>query len=541
MYTEAMVDVSHFVVPSGVPTPQPEPRSRRRVLLIIGGVVVVLVLLMVVILAAVLLLWRSAGVDEPLFDFGNLPFAGERAADESTVATGDEVVIPEVSPAPSPSPVSTTSETGRDNLLVEVRYVQGTAFDLEITDVRKTDGPENVRFFAPAPDGPFSTVRVVGPAGQTIYSSSFSIPTTIILDSSDDTPQSVEALTDHTETLIVSLAGAVTPVAVELLTAGNQVLDREDFSFDQLPRKDAESIVHLPDEVSLDFGQSSRQGFDTTGSLSSERSFLCGVVQWLKRPFALAQEAPEEPEAPAEPKETFKIVVANAGVSNATVDLIRGQVDTMVAEISPWSIYKDRVVVVTFSGRVPGCEAKTFPGLGTYPVCQDKAAVMAAIQKFHPDVDAVVAVANVPCSCGVVFSAPIAAVGVKAGYGLIAHELGHAVGYMVDEYFYKVGKNAPNGPNCFPSAAACEEATRDFPTAECSAGCNRAIRTASYRPASLLMHNEYDDLRFGPLEHCLMEQRIVAALGEILEGCSDASGGHVGRPARQGDYYGGGR
>ncbi|MEX1997938.1 MAG: chitobiase/beta-hexosaminidase C-terminal domain-containing protein [Candidatus Andersenbacteria bacterium] len=189
-------------------------------------------------------------------------------------------------------------------------------------------------------------------------------------------------------------------------------------------------------------------------------------------------------------------------------------VQTMVTTLQPWKYFHEKtgkIFVVPFQNSEDlGCRDIEGPSGRVYPLCPNDGTVQGALQgsQWH----AIIVVNSIDCNCGTVadFSSPVVAVGKQANSSLIGHELGHVTGKMVDEYFYKFNlRGGPLGPNCFATQLDCQNAIQNLSGAACSLGCRA---TDTWRPATQLMHNELGQ-PYGPLETCVMAERIMAVIG----------------------------
>lgn len=540
------------------PTPQPPssspspgssstnstpPSSRKRKFLIIGGIVVAVVLLIVVIVASLLMLQSSSdeggsspgSSDSPGLESGEgtgegtglLPRAGEvtnrflnifRNNDEGTSEEEEEDPLPYTSDPVDEEElsidelVSDDGESYEENpvlptrLAVDVSYTRGETFDLEITRVARTQAQTTIEDYLPIEGEPYSLFQVIDEQGRTILAKPFGISTTVIFDGVD-VPVGPAQLDFSTASLVAELPGNTPPARVLITTAGGTILDEESFVFEELP----EEAV----------------GTESLSPSSSAPSLLRKMTGVLGISSADAQE--DRP---------FKLVVINA--PGASVGSGSSAAVRMINFLEPWSDFTDEIEIVRLQNEKPlsetitgpdgttvrrGCRITTFQGRD-YPICDNDSIVRQIVQEKVPEWDAIIVVMDVVCNCGTVASGmpPITAIGSGTTSTVLMHELGHAVGKMTDEYFGDLGISGAQGPNCFSSQQACEAALNKFENVdggECSQNCNSP---ATWRPANRIMYNQYEIEEFGPVEKCLMGNRLAEEIGTEYQ-CKGLSSG----------------
>lgn len=232
--------------------------------------------------------------------------------------------------------------------------------------------------------------------------------------------------------------------------------------------------------------------------------------------------------APAQAVQGSRVLSSHTGSGAFTIAVINDNsasaphVSTMILSVNgiliiePWTSYSSNISIVPITNLDTDLNC-TYIGL--LPRCSDIATITARVAKDVPNWNTIIVVTSSPCNCGsvdwLVPAPPIAAVGYETAFPVIAHELGHSVGQMEDEYLYQLGVTSVPSilNNCFLLQSACENANIPFvgkPGAECSLGC---VTTTSWRPSTRIMHNTYEVLEYGPLEECLMRTSIGAVIG----------------------------
>ncbi len=211
----------------------------------------------------------------------------------------------------------------------------------------------------------------------------------------------------------------------------------------------------------------------------------------------------------------YIIAVINEVGGADKLDGVIGTVKQMRDTIQPWRKYKSRIEIIKIVSTTSlGCQLEELLPGTAYPRCSNDSLVINTVAATVPNWDTIIVVHPHSCTCGSVATnfPPIATFGSIPDIRLTAHELGHSVGKMTDEYLYQYGSTQGiSGPNCFQSQNQCVDAIQPFPGAECSLGCNRV---STWRPATKMMHNTYDEMVYGPLEECLLGKKIAEALGE---------------------------
>lgn len=481
--------ISPTPAPENVPTESSGFDSGKKKLLIM---IAIAVILLTALVAGIVLLMISRsspneseeGKQESLLTSSSNPLAASGKPGE--ISESDPVAIP-----------SGDSETGgpssgpaipEKSLLVALSYTTQPSFSVSIEKAEYVSVPPTIDLIKSDKSAPHSTIRVLNKDGETVYQESFSLTTSAWVEGMDLDP-AIEQVATGTEDLVIPVSGTAELQTVEVVTGEGQLLD----------------------------------SYDVSGLEPPEEGAVLGESQG-------------------------RFVIAVTSESNATGLTPDAYSETlnMVRTISPWSKYKDQIEVKAVPNTTPlGCEvAKGGTGL-MYPFCPNQGRVANAVSSAIGHWDAIIVVNNVYCGCGMVaFSgssfSPVVAVGTPPYPQLIAHELGHAIGHMTDEYMHLHGGISFMGPNCFPSQNSCQQAIAPYQSnrdAQCSAGCNN---NGSWRPASLMMYNNLRSGRFGPVERCEMEKKITQVLG-IEADCEEDESTASPAPSVSGepkDFYG---
>ncbi len=474
----------------------------RRLALTILGIVLTL-LLVAVVTGAFFLLRRSASDNS--VSVGETP-SGLSPADDQSPFTQEVVTATPLPESASPSPTApASSRQPQTSLAVRIKYVRGARFDLTLLTVTRTWEIPTVQWQLPADGQPHSILEVYDGANTKIGEHKFSMPTTVALEGIEGSEPYV--LPESELDIVAPLPSGTIPARVRIVTDKGEVLDERSFTYEELPQD-----VAQPNVVSLLWRA------------------LAGVSAW------------------AATEDLTLVVINEADASSYLTSLVtstRGMVNT----IEPWATYKDTTRVVSLSNRLDlECVNITLQSGRLYPACPNSGHIIRIVQEKEPDWDGIVVANNIGCDCGTAFlGSQIVAGGRSISRGIVAHEFGHAIGSLADEYWYQFNAQGPSGPNCFASKDECETAIVPFAgdsDAQCSLGCNS---TSTFRPSSRIMHNEYTKLVYGPFEECLMGQSL-AKLFEGSHECSDVNesptptpeGTAYSTPA-DGTYWGGGR
>lgn len=481
-------------------------REHKKTVLIGGGICVALVLIAAIIVS--LRSTREQPVDQPEVAYTQEPQEMQSvelpSAGETDIFTGQQ---PTGTPFPlqgtaAPKKTTKARPTGEENLAVIVKFARGDKFNISIEDIRRTGGRITSDLYRPAPGSPYSIIRIAGADGSTIIEEKFIMATQISGDVIGMTAGTAP-LENSTARLVFPISGRSTPTNVTLFTPQGATIASRAFDYATLPA----DPTALP--------------------LSSDESLLRSLGPPLIKP-AQAQNVDG----------VLKIVVINEmkdgkdqngnpvaedqwpGGTNipALLNQVKTEAELMKETIEPWRTFKSQVEVVTqynpdkdLRCYVVRARDSSFPG------CPDDAMVIDAVENIYgiTDWDAVVVVYPLDCNCGAVkavLPAPhIVGVGMRANHELLAHDFGHAIGDMGDEYGYLYGNTVALGvANCFANEQACLAAIQGLPPdAQCSFGCETV---STWRPSTRIMHNNYDPLQYGPLEECILGEKI----GEIL-------------------------
>lgn len=441
---------------------QPQPPKRK--IVIIVSLVVVIGIILLITVAAIFLLRSSAG-EQDLDQLRALLPGSETTSPSPLPSTPTST--PTNQPTPSATPTTTpATPTSGNNVAVTVRFSQTPSFQLSIEEVEKTAVQPTVQLYDPGNNAQYSILRIKDTQGTTIAEHRFRVGTQAIGEGFEQ--ESVQMnVTESTVYLVTPTT--ITNGSIEILSPQGQLFDQQPFSFSLTFLERLKSFFRITDE-------------------------------------ALAQQ-----------NDAFTIVVINNDNSTADqVRLVASQVTSMVNSLPPWNEFaqqnKIQVISVQNVGPPVGCDAVNENG---FPICRNDASVMEAVARTGvvSEWDSIVVISSNTCECGSVMLhfPPITAVGSGASVRLLAHELGHSVGKMTDEYGFQQGFSGPPGPNCFATQQACATATEPFPDAQCAAGC---INGNTWRPASRIMFNVYQPLQYGPLEACILHNALASAVGD---------------------------
>lgn len=461
-------------------------RLRRRVWLPLAIVGVLALGAGMVFGVLVLLRGSAPGNEDPSFLSGLLPGSEEREiAELSEPSPAPETSEPNTTPTPNSSaePFVNPSHGQGDNLAVLVRYKRGPTFDLSIDTVARTSEPPTIQHYEPPFGAPFSLLRLLGENGSLIAEYQFAMPISGIGEGFDAPPEINIVLEETTAYLIVDVPSNTTVSQVQLVTLDGRIFDEQSFL------------------LQTRAGDLLQRFLSFFGSRAS-----------------------------AQPSSQFTIVVINdRGVNgvNGMAQTVRG-----ITQIEPWATFADRLNVVPIQNRV---DLNCVTTSGGYPVCED-GRVRQAIGTINPNV--IIVLTSQACNCGFApRGSNIAIVGSNASSLLVAHELGHTVGKMADEYLYLHGNTAAfAAPNCFNSLASCQSALAPFagrPGGVCSPGCSTV---SNFRPATRLMHNIPGP--HGPLEECIMGRAIARAIGATYDCPELATTPSPPVPGEPGDFWG---
>lgn len=430
----------------------------------IGGAF--LLFLVVGIAAYFILRPEPSSIISPESTTSTLPSAGEAAIPNQPERSN----APASNNAPSPTPLPPTTE--QSNLAVTIEYTSTPSFQLSIDNVQYTAGRETASFYEPNEGSPYSVLQVLSQNNAVISEHRFTIGTEIILDGVD--PKGLQPIETSTAYIVLPTDSSIQVTRVRLVSPTGQVIDEA-------------PVPPAPTQL-----------------LSEVKEVSLFHVAWNRLRSAVSGQSAQAQEP------TFTIAVINEQGADGALQGIVSRTNQMKNAIGPWSEYGDNIEVIPIENTESlGC----FFGFGSHPYCPYDNRVIQAVEQAVPQWDAIVVVYPAACDCGSVMTnfPPITAVGTNVSTGILAHELGHAVGKMTDEYLYLLGETNGNpGPNCFPSKNSCSEATAGYPEAQCSLGCNQVD---TWRPATQIMHIPINPLKYGPLEYCLVDKQLRSAMG----------------------------
>ncbi len=401
---------------------------------------------------------------------------------------------PFVSAQPSSQPPSAS------NLALTIAYTRGDQFKLAIQDIKTTAIKSTIEKYAPSPGNPYALLRLVSKDSRIIKEYKISVATEVILEG----PATIYPLPESTSYLVIDAQALTNATSVQILTSTGRLLDEK-----VLPEIKAFS--------------------------------------WKNRLYSLF----DQMTAWAQTNSTLNIVIINERGNSQSVNsglrAAENSTRQMIESLAPWTNYAKRINVITLvnSDQDLGCFNINFGG-SVYPVCPNEGRIASIVEaglaerNIYDWETTIVVNPDSTCGCGIVAtsSSPVAAVAVNSTSQLIAHELGHSMGHMIDEYFYQPNfSNLPARPlgiNCFESQSDCQEATANLPGSECSLGCSS---TLSWRPSTRIMHNTYTPFEYGPFEECLMHEAIASALGEFFTCQQSQPSPNTSTPTPIASYY----
>ena len=484
---------------------------QKRVVIISLAVLGVAILLGIVIWFWLSLSQSSTPTPAPTQSGLELPSSNTSITNPETQIQSGDNSLPTQNNSQAPSPSTTTIPPVRatspaNNLAVTLDQTVSPNFSLSIKDVRITDQDSTIEYFAPKDTtSPFSVVRVIGTGNSILFEQSFTIASTLLAESPNSKQNPTQIRSSFSETYVLPMPSGALPVQIEILSSRGEIITQQPIDYTSLP---------------------------TVSNTASTQPLTVSLWNQVSRFFSLNRFALAQTQAPAQ---VFRIVVINELGANNNINNAVSEANYMKNNIAPWSDFATKVSVdyVVNNSFPLGCGS---PGNG-YPSCSSGNAI-AVVSDTYPDWDAIIIVTDVNCDCGTVAPGgpPVANVGKDASALLLVHELGHAVADMRDEYTNLIPSGQSLTPNCFVSQQACEDATKEYPGAQCSPSC---LTSNSWRPASRIMYNTYSPLEFGPFEKCIMGKAIAKKIGETYSQCpEDDNTDPNPTPPPLGNYYG---
>lgn len=501
---------------------------QKKVLFIIGALAVV-VLLVAIVWASVYLLRRSAGDTSPIPLFGTLPgseLIQRITGNDSPAATPTPTSqLIQVTPTPTPSPTAPVAK----NIDLTITFTRGESPPFKISSAGYTSDDPNLADADPRDGNRFSILHVINTNNQVVAEYPIMVATAEILENKIGAGLNFYT---SSQTRIILPAASTSLARIELRSADNTLLDSRSLS-----------------------------GVQTF--LQQFRTRIAGLARLLnhKRHEVFAQEEPEEDPcqaiAPIVDPETgerrtlshFVIGITNEGTVKSEEEVrtilerIQAQTQIMVNTIEPWKTYAACIDVTLKINEEKAGDCVIV--LGAFPSCPNQRSVPRA----DGDVSIIVHT-DALCDCGTVpLNFPsYTVVSADATPDLIAHELGHAVGKMTDEYLYQQNNTySIPGKNCFPSENACTSfAGSSGISMQCTKGCSTVDE---YRPSTALMHNTLG-IGYGDFETCILRNKLARAIGfqegdaggHINPACDGAGGKERPKdPPVTGEYFGGRR
>ncbi|MFH1353853.1 MAG: hypothetical protein ABIH36_01070 [bacterium] len=461
-------------------------KKKRRAL----AVILVLVVAGLAAGASIVVFYVGGGEVDKLGEyFKQLPLTGEgrpQVADDpgkgqsglpESGQTGEEEEGQIVMPTPS----------AQYNLAVTIQYRRQPNFTLEISNLERTVEKDNIQFYKVAEENPYSILQILDEQERVIIEEKFQVATEVLVDGLEGNTSPIYALEDSVSRFVLTLPPDSKPVKVRLITPRGIILNERLFSFDDLSSAAKSGLLK-----------------QIAGWLSWGRQAL-GATEIFD--IVVISSVPSTPGSPPLPPDM--------GTLNAVANGVRG----IMLSIDPWSVYASQVnVQVVPNVQDLGCRIVTFQGR-SFPLCPNQDQIQQVLAEQGIAWDAVVIVVmNAPCNCGTsTIGGLMTAVGNRASGDLVAHEFGHGVAAMADEYYGGLGIRGPGGPNCFGSMEDCQGTLGTYisPGGICTQGCNNPD---TVRPANLMMWNNLRSMKFGPVERCLMGKAIAAVLKETYKG-----------------------
>lgn len=457
----------------------------------VRGAVVVLVIVGLIAGASVAVLYLGGDNIERLTEyFRQLPIAeeGQPKIVEGPRVSPDEVLQ---------ETVTTPSPAKPDNIAVVIQYKRQDQFSLEITNLERTQAASDIAAYTIAEDVPYSLIQILNGQDQIIVEEKFQVVTEVLVDGLGPEVDPLYALDESVSRFTLSLPPDEVPVKVRLVTQQGEILDERLFGEEQVRGSLFKRLV--------EWWLGGRQALGATASPSPLSSPSPSQMN-----IAVISSVPQ---IPGQPPWSPNLPVLNS---------IKGRIESGTLAIDPWSVYASRVVV-TVVPNTQDLECLTVTRLGrSFPVCPNQAKIQTVLAQLLPgvSVDAVVVVAmDIPCNCGTssYLGNGITAVGTYATGALVAHEFGHALAQLADEYYGDLGRRGPSGPNCFGSMEECQGKISAYNSVDgvCSQGCNNS---STVRPANLLMYNNLGAGKLGPVEKCVMGKAVAKIFGEQYQG-----------------------
>jgi hypothetical protein len=465
----------------------------RRQLIIIGAS-----LLTVVLLVTIVYFFTSREKTPPaIFTLGNLPSSAPATATSRT-STSTQQLPPHASPV-------TTPDTTQYQAAVTVGYVRSNTFSLTIDAITRTIDRPSSKDIVPPKDGTSSILQLLGEDGSVLAQTAFAMTTAAILEGPQQSQNPTYALPQSSNRIVLAVPLPKQPAKVVIKNSVGTILAQQSFVWNSLP-------------------------IDNSGLQATLRqpTVWTSILATLFQPIQVAF---------AQSSGDITLVVINEVGGEGNLDTVYAQAQAMTSLVEPWITFANKVRVVEITNKQSlGCVPKNF-GLGEgFLVCPNSGLIASIVARQVPSWSAIIVATKSNCDCGSVGLdlPPITTVGGAVAPSTLVHELGHAMGKMRDEYLYQFGSSGnPDGPNCFDSQASCQQAISTYPDGQCSLGCSNSD---GWRPSTLIMHNTYDPLDFGPVERCIMGKALAAISGDPYD-CTK-HGNNSGSSANSSLFYG---
>jgi hypothetical protein len=482
---------------------------------------------------------------EPEGSAPSLPYTtqgAKRSLGRTTVVIGVAIVLAVIVAAaaiatvtrysPTPAPASqpqqdqsdlltllSASKPNDNNIAITIQYRATAEPVFSIGDVRMTTGRTTIQHYQPFSNNPFVTIRVLDASGSVAAEEKIGTSTTLTAEDFDlEDPSQQNPLLP----LVDASTYVVIPLPQDTLAAHVQLLDESG---------------HLIEEQSVP--QQASSSAPNTQDKSAFRAITTYLRQFVRAVPTLAQ----TPTIPPSQPNKFTIVLINEvdfslpdgpkSTDAHTMKIKGDNVRAMLIPLEPWNTLRDSIeVIVIDSNKTPlGCTvANLLPNPDDpanpfgFPQCPNDQQVIQAVEaKGVSNWNVIAVITPFPCNCGSVAAPglpPIVAMGEFSTSAAFAHEFGHAVGKMGDEFLYRFNNTqSDDHPNCFKSLDDCRAAIGNFPRfdAECRPGCQSILE---WRPATRIMHNSYQPYRYGPHERCLLGQKISGGSGITPYNCN---------------------
>jgi hypothetical protein len=469
------------------PIPINKGAGKHKKYLIIGSIIAVVLL----IAAGLFFLFQQRSQDGLEQPFGDLPSQEIPLATQPTPAREQPTEAKTAPAVPTPSPlppIPLEEQRQAANLGVLVSYSQEPRFTFNIETIERTNARTTIEFFRPREGEPYSTIQVISDQGQTLFEDRFTVGTSFHGETTTEGKTQytgVVGLPRSDIYLVLPLPPGQRVAQVQVVSSEGTILDERDFA--DPAAQSSENVV----------------------------SILGKIQRWLAHLAVI-------PAAQAQADGILTIVVINELGGAGALTRISNIVQTDMLAIEPFASYNAQGAIdvqAVFNNEDLGCII-----VDNIPACPSTGRIIQVVSRHVPNWDTIIVAHPFGCWCGSVLSSfpPVATVGAESDATVPAHELGHSIGHMGDEYYYLLDgfPIKQDVPNCFESDKACQVAITRFPGAVCSPGCEQVDE---WRPATRIMHAERVT-QYGPVEECILRQAIAAIIGVEVSCFDDGEG-----------------